>query len=215
MNLESDKTDLIKKALYKVQSEIDVAIKDQKNPFHKTFYAGLPAIWDCCKDLLIKNGILTSQIVDTDEQYRPTLITKLTHIDSGQWIGSVAPLLCKTPNNPQDLGSAITYMRRYSLQALLCIIAEDDDGSAASGYKNQKEKPEANNAKNEAPKTISAAQHKELADLLSKCTKEFANNVHKALEKEGLGLASLNQNGYLQIKNAATQHIGATRDNPK
>jgi hypothetical protein len=53
------------------------------------------------------------------------------HADSGEWISSttVIPL---PKNDPQGMGSAITYARRYSLCAMLGIITEDDDGNAAS-----------------------------------------------------------------------------------
>ena len=58
------------------------------------------------------------------------LLTKLTHAESGQWQASltVAPL---PKNDPQGMGSAITYCRRYALTAMLGLVTEDDDGEAA------------------------------------------------------------------------------------
>ena len=59
------------------------------------------------------------------------LVTKLVHIASGQWQSSL--LVMPLPkNDPQGYGSALTYARRYGLCALVGIVTEDDDGSAAS-----------------------------------------------------------------------------------
>ena len=59
------------------------------------------------------------------------LETRLIHAESGQWISSVT-IIPLPKNDPQGMGSAITYARRYSLCAMLGIITEDDDGNAAS-----------------------------------------------------------------------------------
>jgi hypothetical protein len=60
------------------------------------------------------------------------ITSRLYHLASGQWIGSAIDLYL--PDTMQALGSAITYVRRYSVVGLLALVAEDnDDGSAASG----------------------------------------------------------------------------------
>lgn len=58
------------------------------------------------------------------------LETRLIHAESGQWISSMA-VIPLPKNDPQGMGSAITYARRYSLCAMLGIVTEDDDGEGA------------------------------------------------------------------------------------
>ena len=61
-------------------------------------------------------------------------MTKLTHTESGQWQSSIA-VVPLPKADPQGMGSAITYARRYALTAMLGLVTEDDDGEAACGRK--------------------------------------------------------------------------------
>ncbi len=118
-------------ALLKVQSQPMVAIKDSTNPFHKSKYADLNAVWDASRPILNAHGLCVMQI-GSFEGTQPVLVTMLTHT-SGQWIKSVLPLN-PAKNDPQGIGAAITYMRRYGLSALVGLTCDDDDdGETASG----------------------------------------------------------------------------------
>ena len=64
------------------------------------------------------------------------LETRLTHVDTGEYLASTA-IVPLPKADPQGLGSAITYARRYALCAILGIITEDDDGNAASCLENR------------------------------------------------------------------------------
>lgn len=124
-------------ALAKAQSRITSAIKDKKNPFFKSNYADLASIWDCCREPLSSNGLAIIQTVEgkRDEMY---LITLLGHA-SGQWIKSKLPMLL-VKHDPQGQGSAITYARRYALQAIVGVCADDDDdGEKAMARERKKE----------------------------------------------------------------------------
>lgn len=120
-------------ALAKAQGEMTHAKKDADNPFFKSKYADLPAVIDAARPHLAKHGLSVSQFTDIDEQSRVILISQLNH-SSGQWQRSVYPLN-PVKNDPQGLGSAFTYARRYTYCGLTGIAAtgEDDDGNAASG----------------------------------------------------------------------------------
>ncbi len=87
---------------------------------------------EACRDTLIDNGIWVTQFpVDVGVSHTLGLVTKMVHVDSGQWQSSL--LVMPLPkNDPQGYGSALTYARRYGLSALVGIVTEDDDGSAAS-----------------------------------------------------------------------------------
>ena len=115
-------------ALTKAQVAIKGASKDSKNPHFKNVYASLESTWDAVKDPLAENGLCITQLVhEANSHYY--LITTLGHI-SGQWISSSIPLLMQK-HDMQGLGSAITYARRYGLQAILSCPSIDDDGEAS------------------------------------------------------------------------------------
>lgn len=122
------------KALLKVQTQMAPATKDAVNPFIRNRYATLNSVMDTCRSALIANGIWLTQLPmpapDTYPQGHIALLTKLTHAESGQWQASltVVPL---PKADPQGMGSAITYARRYALTSMLGMITEDDDGEAA------------------------------------------------------------------------------------
>lgn len=120
-------------ALVKAQSQIRGALKDSVNPHFKNRYADLGSVWDACRDALHKNGLAVIQLSDVDASGAPVLLTRIIH-ESGQHIEGRYPLVCKDPTDPQKLGSATTYARRYALAAAIGIIQEDDDGQAAAGH---------------------------------------------------------------------------------
>lgn len=133
----SETLDLIAPALLAAQKEINNASKDAKNPHFRSSYASLGSVIEAVKEPLNRQGISVIQSLSegNDGLY---LSTRLLHI-SGQWIEDTAfsPL---PKADPQGVGSATTYLRRYSLAALLCITQEDDDGNAASSHPKQETK---------------------------------------------------------------------------
>lgn len=120
-------------ALVKCQTQIKVALKDSKNPHFKSNYADLTSVMLACKDALAANGLAVLQLSRIHESGAPVLVTRIIHV-SGEHVEGEFPLVCKDPNDPQKLGSAVTYARRYALSAALGITADDDDGQAASSY---------------------------------------------------------------------------------
>lgn len=113
-------------ALSKAQKNIGAAAKGAANPFFKSKYADLGSVMEACKEALNAEGITVLQPVTTTADGKHAVETVLLH-ESGEFISSTMTLeLTKT--NMQDLGSAISYARRYSIQSLVFIPAEDDDG---------------------------------------------------------------------------------------
>jgi hypothetical protein len=133
---QSDSIKNLATALCKFQSEIVAIKKDAKNPFFKSSYASLGQIISSIREPLAKNGLSITQFPSQDG----TLTTTLMH-DSGEWISATTSVYA-AKNDPQSLGSAITYMRRYALGAALNLaIDTDDDGNAASGKTTTPAKP--------------------------------------------------------------------------
>lgn len=122
------------KSLAVVQASLVPAKKDSTNPFFNSTYADLSSVWESCRELLAKNGLSVIQGNSIGANNTVIVETILAH-ESGQWIQSE---LCMplSKNNPQGVGSAITYGRRYGLAAIVGIVADDDDDGNAASAKN-------------------------------------------------------------------------------
>lgn len=113
-------------ALLKAQSEMGKAVKGAENSFFKSDYADLTSVMEVVKEPLNTNGLAILQSVD-EEFVRTTLLHT-----SGEWLQSGGTrIVSAKPNDPQAQGSAITYAKRYDLQALLFVPTTDDDGEKA------------------------------------------------------------------------------------
>ena len=131
--IKSDKIDELAKALVKVQSKIKGAIKDSNNPFFKSKYADLASNWDAAKEAGIhEEGLTVVQTNTINERGTVVVETTLLHT-SGQFITGQLEMPVAKQNDPQAVGSAITYGRRYALASILGISPEDDDGNKAAG----------------------------------------------------------------------------------
>lgn len=119
-------------ALSKAQGQMESAKKDSANPFFKSKYADLAAIVEAVKRPLAENGLSYLQITDIPENDTDAVLieTVLMH-SSGEWVSGKLRMPV-TKHDAQGVGSAITYARRYGLQAMLGVPAEDDDGNAAA-----------------------------------------------------------------------------------
>lgn len=156
-------------ALVKVQAGLSHAKKKENNPFYKKKYAGLPDVIDASRKLLTDNGLAVTQVTNYDfVDMRPVLITQLTH-SSGQWIRGYYPIV-SVKQDPQSIGSAMTYARRYTYMAIIGLAAEDedDDGNEASGIKPKlPELSSANFEKNKGKWKESISKGKSADDLVS------------------------------------------------
>ena len=119
-------------ALIEFHKQAPKLTMDSDNPFFKSRYASLYTILDTYTPTLVKCGLAVYQAPFMD-----SLETYLIHT-SGQYVMSSTPIRSKDPSNPQAIGSAITYARRYGLAAILSIAADpDDDGNAATEPKKE------------------------------------------------------------------------------
>lgn len=125
----SEQINEIAAALSKAQAVIVGAVKDKTNPHFKQAYADLASVWDACRKPLTDHGLSVVQTAATEEG-KVGVTTILMHA-SGQWIQDTL-LMRPTKDDPQGVGSCITYARRYALAAIVGVAPEDDDGNAAS-----------------------------------------------------------------------------------
>lgn len=129
-----NKTDSIAelaKALAKAQGEIENASKNAANPHFKSKYADLAEVLNTVRPVFSSHGLSVLQMPSFDGGIA-SVETLLMHT-SGEWISNT----CSAPvskNDAQGVGSAITYLRRYSLAAFAGIAQEDDDANSAVGH---------------------------------------------------------------------------------
>jgi hypothetical protein len=130
-------------SLASAQAELCHAKKDSDNPYFKSKYADLSSIIEAMRLPLSKNGLSYTQIAEYENDL--VGVTTILMHKSGQWIKGTLKLR-PVKTDPQSCGSAITYARRYSLQSIVGLSAEeDDDGNKASGQnvvKPQQAKPD-------------------------------------------------------------------------
>lgn len=120
------------KKLLKIQKEVEKISKESENPFFHSKYFDINKLLDVIKPMLNAGGILLLQPL-SEVNGKATIKTILYDTESDTTLEFETPL---TENpDPQKMGSAITYYRRYSLQSLLGLQAEDDDGNKASYHK--------------------------------------------------------------------------------
>ena len=126
----SDSIKTIAVALVAAQSQIRFAVKDSTNPHFKSKYANINSTVDAIKPALNDNGIAFIQSLSPSDDGKLHLTTRLLH-SSGEWIEdtAVCPL---QKQDAQGVGSCVSYLRRYSLTAMLGLYSEDDDGNSAS-----------------------------------------------------------------------------------
>lgn len=146
-------------AFLRLQAAIKPAIKDANNPAFRAKYADLGAVWEAVKHPLQDAGFSVIQSPDFDDKDM-WLKTTILHTSGGKIEGRYP--IRPSKNDPQGYGSALTYARRYSISAMLGVIADDDDdGNAASGV--------SANGSAKAPALvgkISPEQFKTISDLM-------------------------------------------------
>ncbi len=153
----SDSIKKIATALCKAQGAMENAVKGSQGYGYK--YADLASVISAGKEAMKTNGLAISQTMEPNHEVA-IVITTLMH-DSGQWIRSSVAIKPVKPD-PQGMGSAITYARRYGYQAILGLSAEDDDANTAS-----------------KPTGVKGGESKELVgNPLTRCSMQIVDNCN-------------------------------------
>jgi hypothetical protein len=111
--------------LHEAKLEIGKVAKNAKNPHFKNTYADLNALIEAVEPILLEKGLVLLQPIKDGKVF-----TVITNVEDATFVESGIDL----PNgiSPQQMGSAITYYRRYTLSSLMTLQAIDDDGQHAS-----------------------------------------------------------------------------------
>lgn len=152
--MQSEQINELASALAKAQGTMQNATMNRTNPHFKSKYADLSSVLDAIRAPLSANGLSIVQTMQGG-----MLRTTLMH-SSGQFVATEYPLPV-TPK-PHEMGSALTYARRYSVAALVCNSAdEDDDGNMA--MKSEPQKPSVGTGTK-----ISDQQRQDLCNLIDR-----------------------------------------------
>ena len=111
--------------LHAAKQKIGKVVKNANNPHFKKSYADINALVESVEPLLIEQGLLLLQPIEDG-----VVSTLIIDIETGQSV--VSSMRLPEIQDPQKIGSAVTYYRRYTLQSLLSLQAEDDDANSAS-----------------------------------------------------------------------------------
>jgi len=131
--LQSEAIGKVTAALLDAKTRFKPAVKDAENPHFNSRFVSLAGVHDAVDEALLGSKLLLTQQTDflpVDAGVVSLLFTRIIH-ESGEWLGS-RYVLHPVKDDPQGMGSALTFARRYAAMALLGIAPEDDDGTAAS-----------------------------------------------------------------------------------
>lgn len=158
VNDQSEHVNELAAALVKLQAQCAAARRTAENPFYKSHYADLMEVWQTVKPHMSSCGLAISQTTAPSESATCVdIVTTLLHT-SGQWIKGRLTVPYgrgkdnSIKNDPQGMGSALTYGRRYALAAILGVVTdEDDDGNGASQPPTERPAPRATAAPSATP----------------------------------------------------------------
>ena len=212
MEMQSQTIGALAKALASAQAELQPATKNSQNPFLKNRYADISAVYTAIRSVLPAHGLSVVQTMLPAERGYVSVRTTLLH-ESGEWIAGEISMPCQSDKGgigPQQVGSAITYARRYSLSAIVGVVSEDDDDAeAAQRAHRQQVQQTRQQAKANNPNPMTDAQLKALMAALSK---KFNGDRTKYLAEmsnfTGRQLTSCND----LTKDEVASYLGACQD---
>jgi hypothetical protein len=186
---------ILKAAICEFKKKNIKILKESTNPHFKSKYADLATILDAVeKDAAECGLIITSTVAYVDTSL--ILTTRLSHKDTEEFESTIFPIF---GSKPQELGSSITYARRYNIQCLLNLAADDDDGQAANTSQQVKKADPA-----AAKRALYVAIMKELDEAKDAEDLEFGwlargNDLHTIEQYSKEGYDALNKR-YLDLK---------------
>ena len=176
----------IYKKLNEFSQKVGAVRKNANNPFHKSKYATIESVIDTISDPLKECGLGYFQCVE--DRF---LVTTIYSIDEDGTITSKVPLLLQK-EDMQQLGSAITYARRYALVSMFGLEQEDDDGNYASGRSTAQQKPLVKNYSIQEVTQLAGVKNIPIEkicdgykiDSLNVASQELLNKIYGALLKK-------------------------------
>lgn len=188
------KHETLAQAIVAAQSEIGGAKKDKTGQIgqQRYRYADLTAAWEACESALSEHGLAVLQLpgpyTETEGGGLISLTTILLH-ESGQELRDTMQMPT-AQRNPQAVGSALTYARRYALSAMLGITSEDDDGQSAMPQRQQQQWQ--GRPAQKAPETQQEDRQREpLANALQQLNRQECQALSDKTKEYGVAISDL------------------------
>ena len=180
----------LSKAFAKMQKELEQPLKNANNPFFKSKYVPLENVVDSITKASSKHGLSFTQFPSSDENGNVTVGTMVMH-ESGEWIEYDHICMKPVKNDPQAVGSAITYAKRYALSAIFGITSDnDDDGNEATqlGRATPKAVPkkQVSTTSNKIPKEVVKAYEDGIKSVIDRTGKNDGSITRWFCEKLGV-----------------------------
>jgi len=131
----------ISKALNQFHKIVEQPAKSAANPFFKSSYVPLEDVVEAITTACEEIGLSFTQWALTDDEGKVGVATLLMH-ESGEWIEYPPVMIRPSKVDPQQLGSAITYLKRYTLSAVFGITSDKDDDGEKAMNRNSQGKPQ-------------------------------------------------------------------------
>lgn len=168
--------------LCKFNAEISSISKDAKNPFFKSDYVTLDKLIIATREVMQKNGLSILQMPLSKDTGEIGIQTILMH-ESGEYIESEPLYMKPVKNDPQAAGSLITYLRRYSYQAILNLNTGEDDDANSSTQPTKTTKSNLTDSQVQRLYAIGNKAKVTPADVLKVCKAEYKVNRVEDLTK--------------------------------
>lgn len=179
--------DKLLEALSKMQGNLENAKKESENPFFKSRYADLNTCLQTAKKVMAENGLCVSQHC-TFNGDMVQCVTVLGH-SSGQMMISTLNVPV-TKKDPQGIGMAITYARRYAFSSVIGLAQADDDAESSVVHEEKQEAPKQETFETATDKqvklinTICGKHHVSVESILARYNVAALTNLSKPQASE-------------------------------
>lgn len=171
-------------ALAKAQAELKPAARSRKNSHLGNQYSTLEDVWTAIREPLAKHGLAVVQTFeDAGERAAVVLVTHLIHTSGEQVTSSLScpVVVTKGLTDVQALGSAISYLRRYSLAAMVGVVSDEDDDGASAPQQQRAAPAHEGNGRARATQAAERSEQGSYVDATMKQARDDAAKANSAL----------------------------------
>lgn len=192
---QSESISKLASALVRAQGQLRHAKENAVNPHFKNSYADLSSVIDTVKPIFAECGLAVIQFETFEPPNVVSVETVLLH-ESGEFISEKSGCLA-VKADPQGIGSAITYLRRYSLAALAGITQSDDDGETQRSAKKAESPKQAEQEEKQKPiyQAVIIPESIKVGNIVTDTDLEFAKANSELVKNAGLICSAVRENG--------------------
>ncbi len=184
----SDSITSLMKAIQEVQQNAGTITKTAKGQVgsREYKYANLGDTWEAVSDLMKANNLVVVSSPSTGDQAMGQYFeTTIYHTESGEWMTAIMQMTLQR-DDPQAIGAAITYYRRYQLTSMLGLIPDDDNDAREHRLATAEQKKRLVGAVKQVYPDISKAE--DIITTLQNITGKYPGNIRADEAEEAINL---------------------------